>query len=70
MKKTVDNVKKLGMAARSPETSEIYDLMTGDGVSEHQGKAALKAAASVFAKLLSFEIDCGELAKVPKKTAT
>ena len=52
MKKTVDNVKKLGMAARSPETSEIYDLMTGDGVSEHQGKAALKAAASVFAKLL------------------
>ena len=33
----------------------------------HQGMAALKAAASMFAQLLSFEIDCAKLVKVPKK---
>ena len=43
--------------------------MTSDGVPDHQGKAALNAAPSVFAQLLSFEIDCAKLVKVPKKTA-
>ena len=44
------------------------------GVRPHGGAGAhgrrSTTSASVFAKWLSFEVDCSKLVKVPKKTAT